>query len=289
MNSKIELLIQAVNDLKGNGSIAKDYIYPVVMPFFSAFAGVVAAKLTFRHQEKVKAEINKVNKLNELIIQMGEARSTLLSVKHNYKDLYEIHFIKRALIIPLIIIGDYKIKNYAGELSFLADDDNNYTAAEYHKTWINIPRVGMMIGNYHQVFTMLIKRNELFLEVMNEITSFKVKNKMAPDFAIEYKVLISVVGEEKLLVLCDLTQSVISLLDDVLFEINDFMFKFPEQANGKIDLKLTKDLCKVLRYKAGDYKLERTLEPDYESIAKYMGLTIVEAKSKYSYGYKRDA
>lgn len=288
MNSKIELLIQAVNDLKGKSTIAKDYIYPIVIPFLSAFVGVMAAKLTFRHQEKVKAEITKVNALNKLIIKMGEARSSLLGLKYNYKDLSETNFIKRALDIPPIIIGEYKVETNASDLSFLVDDDPDYTAAEYDKTWINIPRVGMMISNYHQVYTMLIKRNELCLEVMSNISAFKVKNGM-PNFAsMDYDQLIAAVGTENLIAFCDLTQSFIAFLDDVLFEINDFMFNFPEQAKGKIELKLIKGYCKVLKYKTGGYEIKRTIEPDYNVIAHLMGLTLDEAIGKYNFGFKRN-
>ncbi|CAI0726999.1 hypothetical protein [Serratia entomophila] len=288
MNSKIELLIQAVNDLKGNGSIAKDYIYPIVLPFLSAFVGVAAAKLTFRHQEKVRAEVSKVSVLNKLIIKMGEARSSLLGLKFNYKDLSETNFIKRALDIPPIIIGDYKVESNASDLSFLVDDDPDYTAAEYNKTWINIPRVGMMINNYHQVHTMLIKRNELYLDVLSNISSFKIKSGMSAVASMNYEQIIAAVGTDKLVAFCDLTQSFISLLDDVLFEINDFMFNFPEQARSKIELKLIKGYCKVLKYKTGGYEIKRTIEPDYEFIASFMGLTIDEAIGKYNFGFKRN-
>jgi hypothetical protein len=289
VNSKIELLIQAVNDLKSNSSIAKDYIYPIAIPFLSAFIGVAAAKLTFRHQEKIKAEVTKVNALNKLIIKMGEARSSLLGLKYNYNDLSETNFIKRALDIPPIIISDYKVETNASELSFLVDDNPDYTAKEYDKTWINIPRVGMMISNYHQVYSMLIKRNELCLEVLNSISSFNVKKGMLAGAPMSYDHIEDAVGADKLVAFCDLTQLFISFLDDVLFEINDFMFNFPEQAERKIEKKLIKGYCTVLKYKTGGYEIKRTIEPDYQFIADFMGLTIEQAIKKYDFGYKRNA
>ncbi len=287
MNSKIELLIQAVNDLKGSSSIAKDYIYPIVIPFLSAFVGVAAAKLTFRHQERVRAEINKVNALNKLIIQVGEARSALLAIKHNYKNLSETNFIERALRIPPIIITDYKLESNASELTFLVDVDTDYDAAEYDKTWINIARVGMLISNYHQVFTMLSKRNELCLDIMESIASLKERNNVTTWHSVEFKSLIEVVGKTKLISFCDLTQSFISFLDDVLTEANDFMCNFPGQAREKIDLKLIKGYCSVLSYQVNDYLMKRTIDPDYQFIADAMGVTIDEAKGRYDFGFKR--
>lgn len=287
MLSNIDLLSQSVDALKCNSSIAKDYVFPIASSFISAFLGVAAAKLTFRHQEKVRAEVSKVNSLNKLIIKMGEARSALLAIKQNYQDLTETHFVFRAMEIPPILLGDYKIESNASELSFLTDENPKYKASEYDKTWVNIQRVGMMIHNYHHIYSMLNKRNELKVDAHNKISEFQIKHKIAADSDFGINDLLAIVGHENMVAFCDLTQSVVSLLDDVLFEINDFMFKFPKQANGKINAKLIKGYCRVIKYQEDDFIIERTVELDYSSAALIMGLSIDAVRKKYDFGYNR--
>ncbi|HGM6996141.1 hypothetical protein I5T97_19590 [Serratia marcescens] len=287
MLSNTDLLSQSADVLKCNSSIAKDYVFPIASSFISAFLGVAAAKLTFRHQEKVRAEINKVSSLNKLIIKMGEARAALLAIKHNYNDLTQTNFVLRAMEIPPILLGDYKIENNTSELSFLIDKNPDYKASEYDKTWVNIQRVGMMVNNYHQVYNMISKRNELCIDVHEKIVEFQKKHKTPENTGLSISDLIKIVGHGNMVAFCDLTQSFVSFLDDVLFEINDFMFKFPEQANGKIDSKLIKGYCMVIKYKEDGLICKRTVDLDYSSAAQLMGLSVGAVKEKYDFGFKR--
>ncbi|WP_194037750.1 hypothetical protein [Serratia marcescens] len=44
----------------------------------------------------------------------------------------------------------------------------------------------------------------------------------------------------------------------------------------------------MLKYKTGGYEIKRTIEPDYQFIADFMGLTIDQTIKKYDFGYKRN-
>ncbi|NIC29341.1 hypothetical protein ACOMDM_09975 [Serratia plymuthica] len=288
MSTNVELIVNAINGLKNDGDIVKDYIFPIASSFISASLGVVAAKLTFRQQEKLKNEITKVNLINKVIISMGEARGALLAIKHNYKDLTQTHFIARALEIPPIIIDDFKLVNNANELSFLVGDEKDYDDVGYQMSWANILRISMMINNCNHIYVVLKKRNELWVDLMEKISSYKKEIKHNEGENISYEMLVDACGEMELIALCDLTERFVSFLDDILFEVNDFMFNFPELAGKKVDKKIIKGHVKVLKYQDDKVEIKRTIAPDYDVISTYMDMSVEEVKARYDNGYKRN-
>lgn len=288
MSTDVELIVNAINGLKNDGGMIKDYIFPIASSFISASLGVLAAKLTFSQQEKTKYEIGKLTLVNKLIIMMGEARGTLLAIKHNYKDLSESHFIARTLVIPPIIMDDFKITNNASEFSFLVGDEGEYDESEYNKSWANILRISMMINNYNQVCVILNKRNEICMDFMRKLADYKKEINYIEGADVSYKMLSQAFGERELIAFCDLTERLLSFLDDILFEINDFMHNFPALAKSKLDKKLINGHGKVLKYQDGKLEIKRTPPPDYSIIATLMGMSIEEIEARYDNGYKRD-
>lgn len=288
MNANVELIVNAINGLKNDGDIVKDYIFPIASSFISASLGVVAAKLTFRQQEKLKNEITKVNLINKLIIIMGEARGALLAIKHNYKDLSQTHFVARALEIPPIIFDDIKLENNANELSFLVGDEKDYDHVGYQNSWANILRVSMMINNCNHVYVILKKRNELLVDFMGKLSNYKKEINHKEGTPLSYDMLVEAFGEMELIALCDLTERLVSFLDDILFEVNDFMFKFPDLAGSKVDKKIIKGHVKVLKYEVDEVEIKRTIAPDYDVISMLMGMSVAEVKARYDNGYKRN-
>lgn len=269
------------------GLFIKECIFPIASSFFSAFLGVMAAKLTFRHQEKVRVEINKVTALNKLIITMGEARGTLLGIVYNYNELKESHFISRTLAIPPIIVGDYKVDKSLHEISFMVNDDEKGLNLEYNQSWKNILRVGAMIDNYHHIFSLLIKRNELIIDFNNKSHAYRRKKGLDDEASMSLEMFMDFYGKRDLIALCDLTERLISFIDDILFEINDFMFNLPKEAKSKVNIKLIKNYCTILQYKENRFDIKRTLEPDYKIIAEFLEISLSEAKARYDNGYKR--
>ncbi|WP_419235839.1 hypothetical protein [Serratia fonticola] len=287
MNTDIELLVNAINGLKSNGNIIKDYILPISISFISAFLGVSVAKMTFRHQEKLKLEISKVGIINKYIIRMGEARATLIAIKYNYKELSETHFIGRTLNIPYIMCLENEMPNNASELSFMVTLSKDYVPCDYNASWANPLRVSMAINNYNQAFVILKKRNELFIDLNNKISDYRKKNGIPQHSAITLDLIDSLIGRQELVALCDLTEKMISLIDDILFELDDFMVNFPGEARDKLNQKLIKGYGVVLQYQESPFKIWRTLEPDYKIIANLMDVSEDEAKARYDNGYKR--
>lgn len=288
MSSDVELLVNAINGLKNDDNIIKDYIFPIASSFISASLGVMAAKLTFRQQEKLKNEIAKVNQINKIIIIMGEARGQLLAIKHNYKNLSETHFIGRSLEIPPIIIDDCKLENNSNELSFLVGNEAEWSDVGYQQSWANILRISMMINNCNHVYVILKKRNELCIDLMGKLSNYKKEVNFIEGSNITYEMLVQAFGERELIAFCDLTERLIAFLDDVLFEVIDFMRNFPDMAIGKIDKKIIKGHVKVLKYQEGKVEIKRTIAPDYDVISYLMGMSVEDIKARYDNGYKRD-
>lgn len=288
MNTDIELLVNAINGLKSNSSIIKDYIFPISISFISAFLGVGAAKLTFRHQEKLKIEVAKVGVINKYIIQMEEARTALIGIKLNYKDLDETNFIGRCLQVPQIItIRENEISNNAHELSFMVTLAKNYVACDYDASWANPMRVSTVINNYNLISILLSKRSELKIDFNNKMSDYKKINGIPQGSNLTLEMMDKAYGIQELIALCDLTERLISLVDDVLYELDDFINNFPSEARGKINLKLIKGYCVVLQSEGSPFKIWRTIEPDYIDIANHMCISPDEAKTRYNNGYKR--
>lgn len=288
MSADVELLVNAINGLKNDGNVIKDYIFPIASSFVSASLGVVAAKLTFRQQERLKNEIAKVNQINKIIIIMGEARGELLAIKHNYKNLSETHFIGRSLEIPPIIMDDYKLDNNANELSFLVGNEGDGSDSDYQKSWANILRISMMINNCNHVYVILKKRNELCIDFLGKLSNYKKEINFIEGSNLTYEMLVKAFGERELIAFCDLTERLIAFLDDILFEVIDFMRNFPIMAVSKVDKKIIKGHVKILKYQESKVEIKRTTAPDYDVISKLMGMNVDDIKARYDNGYKRD-
>lgn len=287
MNSDVELIVNAINGLKDNGNVAKDYVLPVFLSLTSAYLGVAVAKMTFSHQEKVKSEVGKVNIINKYLMKVGEARQALIAIKYNYKNMTKKDFIERAFEVPYIIFDDRRIINDSYELSFMAAPEKNYVKKEYHESWENPLRVSMMIDNYNQIYNLLTKRNEIYIELMGILSSqMSVSEKVTEKDNGEER-LYSIIGKERLLSFCDLTEKLISFTDDILFEVEDFMVNFAVAAKGKVNLKLIKKYSTLLQYAKSEYEITRAIEPDYKNIGEYLGVTTQEAKERYDHGYIR--
>ena len=100
------------------------------------------------------------------------------------------------------------------------------------------------------------------------------------------------VDAAKLLMLIDLTERVVTLTDDILLELDDFLSEFPKYAKQIINIKRLKKYGSILTYSNnGNQKLlsllERVPTVDFSSVESLYGQAADEIKEKYKTGYEQ--
>lgn len=283
MHNEIELIVNAIESLRQEGSIFKDYIFPIASAFFTSLLGAGIAYKSFRYQEDIKIEKKKMDTANKWTLLADEARSNLISIKENYYGMLTEQPIQRTLAIPTILFTAKPIVEDYSQLSFLAPIQSN---DEYPK-WSQIPIIRTMIHNYNYVQELWLKRNEIERPVREKIMQ-QHSTEAFVDVSLEQ--IFQCVDKANFAMLVDLTEYIISLTDDLLVELDDFLANFPVYAKTHINSEKLKRYGSVLVYSnIGNEKLlamlERSPNADYSSLTTLLGKTTDQLKQRYSTGY----
>lgn len=284
MHNETELIVNAIESLKQEGSIFKDYIFSIASAFFTSLLGAGIAYKSFRYQEDIKIEKEKMDIANKWTLLADEARSNLISIKQNYHGKLTENPIQRAAAIPTILFTAKPIVEDYSQLSFLVPKQSS---DEYPK-WSQIPRIRTMIHNYNYVQELWLKRNEIERPIREKIVqqySTKAFVNVSPEQIFEC------VGEANFALLVDLTEKVIALTDDLLVESDDFLANFSVYVKTHINSERLKRYGSVLNYSNnGNEKLlamlERSPNADYSSVTTLFGATTDQLKQRYSTGYE---
>lgn len=73
MNEETKLLVQAIESLRQDSNIFKDYIFPLTTGFFSSLLGAGVAYLTLRHQDNSQVQKERVQSINDWILSAESA------------------------------------------------------------------------------------------------------------------------------------------------------------------------------------------------------------------------
>lgn len=284
MQEEAKLIVKAIESLRSEPNLFKDYIFPIASAFFSAILGGAIALLFFRYQEKISVEKCKMNSANKWTLLAEEARSNLVSIKQNYHGTLTEKPIQRALAIPSILFSSQSIiENYA-DLSFIVPK----AGAEKIEKWSQIPRIRAMIHNYNYLQDLWLKRNEIERPITEAVVT-TYSDKAHVDVTLEE--VVNCVGAVQFSSLVDLTEHVVTLTDDLLVEFDSFLAEFPLYVKSLINHKKIKGYGSVLTYSNnGNVKLleilKKSPQADYESIADLFGVSPEAMKSRYETGYE---
>lgn len=284
MHNETELIVNAIESLRQEDNIFKDYIFPIASALFTSLLGFVIAYKFFRYQEDIKIEKEKMDTANKWTLLADEARSKLISIKQNYHGKLTGNPIQRAAAISTILFTAKPIVEDYSKLSFLVPKQSS---DEYPK-WSQIPRIRTMIHNYNYVQELWLKRNEIerpIKEKVVQLYSTKAFVDVSPEQIFEC------VGEADFALLVDLTEKVITLTDDLLVELDDFRANFPVYAKTHIDTKRLKRYGSVLTYPIDKNEillamLKKSPNTDYSSVTALFGATTDQLKQRYSTGYE---
>lgn len=284
MHNETELIVKAIESLRQDGSIIKDYIFPIASAFFTSLLGAGIAYKSFRYQDDIKIEKEKMDVTNKWTLLADEARSSLISIKQNYHGKLTEHPIQRALVIPTILFTANPIEESYSQLVFLAPKQ---TSDEYPK-WSQISRIRTMIHNCNYVQELWLKRNEIERPIKKKV----VQRYSAGAFVdVSLEQIFECVSEASFATLVDLTEHVIKLTDDLLVELDDFLANFPVYAKTHINSERLKRYGSVLTYSNNDNgellaMLQKSPNADYSSVTALFGATTDQLKQRYSTGYE---
>ncbi|MFA5924851.1 MAG: hypothetical protein WC856_26810 [Methylococcaceae bacterium] len=287
MDPSIEKIIYAIESLKQETSYFKDYLFPIVSALFTSILGAAIAYLTIRRQENIQIEKDKITAANKWTLAAEQARTKLISIKHNYNGKLTKDPFQRVLTIPNIIFQANQIEERYEDLSFIVPKSETKQDDKWPK-WSQINRISAMIGNYNHILILWDKRNDLFQEFKDETS------KKYPDSAfydIDLEGVIEIMSLPKSAILIDLTERLIKLTDDILIELDDFLSNFPKYVKSKIDVKRLKNFGTILEYSHnGNAKLlsmlERMPEPDYSIVERLFGQPAEDIKKRHETGYE---
>lgn len=285
MNEDIQAIVQAIESLKNDGGLFKNYLFPVLSSFFSAILGAVVAYFTLRFQENIQIERTKLDICNKWTIEVEGLFQSLIAFKANYASKIGSNPIERAVKVKTILNHSEPLQLNFAELSFVTPKKNS--SEGHNQKWRQVPRVRGLIENYNTILRLWEQRNFIERPLRERLIS-AAGSKPYADFAFEE--IISVIGERNLASLIDLTEKAIHLTDDIIIESNDFLNEFPGVAKAVVDTKRVKRYGTVLKFETEENQYLQKLicrvpEVDFEKIAEIYGTTISEAQSLYNFGY----
>ncbi|MEB4673163.1 hypothetical protein MXL54_00025 [Enterobacteriaceae bacterium G50] len=313
MNQDALLIAQSISELKQNSDVFKDYFFPIVMSFFSAFLGGVSAYYFNQRQEKNKFEKENFIVATKVLTTILSALNDLVAIKSNYHDLKSKDPIARALAFPAVILGDSKLTIDLSSLSFIKNvpTANKKThikfmdfilykmlrlkkikpsSEEIQKTWRNYSRLSACVSNYNYIMELLKVRftvdNEIKARLSakhDELTSEANAGRMM----LSSEVIRSSIDKNTFIKYIDLSEMLIALIDNVLKELDSFVTEFPSIAESNIELsKVGRGVRLVI------VKNDRPLylscikaidKPDFELVSQITGMNTEEIRRRYTF------
>ncbi|KHT13042.1 hypothetical protein RC94_02210 [Pectobacterium brasiliense] len=272
-------LIDAV-DAANQTNFFKDYFMPVFVVILSAITAYIIAIRGYQYQEASKTERMKADLINTVILQMQIMQSNLIAVKKNYCEDLTTHPIQRALNVPIMPIKIETVNLKPHELAQLL----YVRKIDFEKyPWMNISSFIATYANFNMFVELLTIRNEL---------DEKVKGNLAPLLSradingeIKTKDVRDLLSEDLLMKYVDLTEKFITLVDDLLITINDFLKNFPSKAAELIKKKYLKNYVLLQSYisqsEVFNQILVRCKDVDIDILAEIMKFNKEQATKMY--------
>ncbi|EOI5756809.1 hypothetical protein ACR3BZ_000023 [Enterobacter hormaechei] len=269
-------LTDAVNEATQT-NIFKDYAMPIIVVALSALTAYFIAIRGYQYQESYKNEKAKADTLNHIILKMQGMQANLIATKQNYFNKLETNPIQRAVNVPPM----------SASFEYESINLNELTQLLYAKKrdiekypWFNISSFVATIGNYNQFIELVRYRNELDKEVKPLLAPL-----MATGGKIHVTLIAHAMGPMLTMRYVDITEKLITIIDDLLITTNDFMFNFSAMAAESLNKKYLKNYIYLQGYQNNSenfYEIvKRCVEVDMVDLANLMQLDHDEALIVY--------
>lgn len=285
MQQEIQELVEAVQNLKQESSFFKDYMFPIVSAFLSAILGGGVAFWTFRAQESLQIEKEKIVNANKWILSMQRSFNNLVAIKGNYHGRLTSDPLQRIFNIPSVLSEAQPINEDLSSLSFIAPKD--LPSESDIKKWEQLPLIGTLADNYNQLLIIWDKQLELDRGVKDKLAE-KFRDKASP--ILDTATIIETVGMSSLVPLLDLTERAIILTDDLILEMAEFLTEFPSVAKSNINVRQLRGYGAVLSFSVEHNEklkglMSRSLEVDYQALSSLLNEDIETIKMRFNTGY----
>lgn len=276
-------IAKAISSLQSETNYFKDYVYPLISTSCSVIAGYFIASHSFKKQEKIKAEIEKVNKLNEFFISIHGGLQTLVAVKNIYGGRIDSNPIQRAMHTPRVECHITEPPD-PKTIVFITKGNAQSSDESYSSSWNNLSRINAMVGNYAHLCNRIKARNNFKSEV-EHFLEYDEHGNGHIDFD-------KITGKNfrVIMQLVDATESVITLVDGLIKEYYSFLINMHSAASKSINNRLIRDYVELLSYSNNSEVFLVLLEPcppvDVDALADILKITKQKALEMYITGYE---
>ncbi|MEB7712346.1 hypothetical protein NGC32_06350 [Kluyvera cryocrescens] len=258
----------------------KDYFMPVFVVILSAITAYFIAIRGYQFQESAKNERMKADTLNSIVLKMQSMQASLIATKQNYFDSLGTHPVQRALNVPVMPARIEHVNFEANALAQLIYTKNH--DIEKHP-WMNIASYVSTFGNFNMFVELLNIRNALDNEVKHQISPLISGSGARGEISI--KEITELLDDATMMKYIDLTEKFITLVDDLLLTLNDFMINFPIETTGLLKKKFLSNYVYLRGYENKSEwflkLLKRCPAVDLKQLGAYMKFDEEETKRMY--------
>lgn len=305
MSPDAVLLAKAILSLQSSPDNLKDYIFPIVLAFFSALLGGMSAIYINRRQDLKNITKDNFIAANQTFVMAHGCLNNLIAIKANYKHITFDEPLYRAFAYPTMLIKKDEVIFSPSTLYFIRPIPTankpfpqNLIWHIKHRilkievpapppeellyTWRNVVRISSMFSNYNQIMEFLATRNEL-----SQIAKEKAREIGDISDHQTFLELPKLLGRQLCGGFVDVTEQAIALTDHVIIELHKFMMEFPAIASSNIELKRIREWGGLPTYTNQQPLFLETLKPmvkpDFARVAAYVGISEKEAIERYTY------
>lgn len=286
MHNDFDSLIKAIESLQQESNPFKDYIFPLVAGFFSSILGAVVAYFTLRHQDTIKLQRDRIETVNDWVLLIEGAMSSLVTIKGNYNGKLNDNPFQRTLVTRSLIHSSKKLEKNISNLAFIIPKKNDEEGKKIK--WRQLPRIRAMLENYNFIIELWNKRSKI---------ERPIKEKLVKDYGslaqaeVTRDQIFNSVDPSEFIILMDLTERAIKHTDDLIVEMEDFLSKFPETSKSLVKEKYLDQYGPIITYSAKENPkllalIEKVPEVDYTILAELFNLTVEQVREEYSTGYE---
>ncbi len=140
----MQLLVKAIESIKPEGNLIRDYLYPIVLAFVSAVMGSLLGYYVILKRAQDEAEKVKIDATNKLLLEAIDCFHDLVAIKGNYLGKLSDKPAQRLVCVPPILMHHRPSNPEFAGMYYLAKNVSklfkNHTFQETQDNFANIPR-----------------------------------------------------------------------------------------------------------------------------------------------------
>ncbi len=244
----MQLLVKAIESIKPEDNLIRDYLYPIILAFVSAVMGSLLGYYVILKRAQDEAEKVKIDATNKLLLEAVDCFHDLVAIKDNYLGKLSDKPAQRLVCVPPILMHHRPSNPEFSGMYYLAKNASklfkNRTLQETQDSFANIPRIKLLFENYNTALEMWKTRNELVLPVFEAIVTGNSTTGVAN---VSFGDMVRSTSHAKIAQLIDLNEKVLSLTDELLADFMRLMVELPKISEKLISKKVMEKYGEVFK------------------------------------------